>query len=85
MPTASIRKADLLVLFHPKNMSDTLAFAVDQYILGGGNAIVFADPLSLMDDPRMGPGGSIPTMLFKSWGITMQPERRWPTSPTPHG
>jgi ABC-type uncharacterized transport system involved in gliding motility auxiliary subunit len=52
-------------------MSDSLAFAVDQYILGGGNAIVFADPLSLMDDPRLGPGGSIPEKLFKAWGITM--------------
>jgi len=64
--------ADLLVLFHPRNMSDTIAFAVDQYILGGGNAIIFADPLSLMDDPRMGPGGSIPERLFKAWGITME-------------
>jgi ABC-type uncharacterized transport system involved in gliding motility auxiliary subunit len=64
---------NLLVLFHPRNMSDTLAFAVDQYILGGGNAVVFADPLSLMDDPRMGPGGSIPETLFKAWGITMEP------------
>ncbi|MEE4112298.1 MAG: Gldg family protein, partial [Desulfobacteraceae bacterium] len=63
----------LLVLFHPKNMSDTLAYAVDQYILGGGNAVVFADPLSLMDDPRMGPGGSIPETLFKAWGIAMAP------------
>jgi ABC-type uncharacterized transport system involved in gliding motility auxiliary subunit len=63
---------DLLVLFHPKNMSDTLTFAVDQYVLNGGNVIVFADPLSLMDDPRMGPGGSIPVKLFKAWGISMQ-------------
>lgn len=67
--------ADLLVLFHPKNMSDALAFAVDQYILGGGNAIVFADPLSLMDDPRMGPGGSVPERLFQAWGIAMQPDK----------
>ena len=65
-------EADLLVLFHPKTMSDTLAFAVDQYVLGGGNAVVFADPLSLMDDPRMGPGGSIPAKLFKAWGIAME-------------
>ena len=72
MPTAIDSTADLLVLFHPRNMSDTLAFAVDQYILGGGNAIVFADPLSLMDDPRMGPGGSIPERLFNAWGITME-------------
>jgi ABC-type uncharacterized transport system involved in gliding motility auxiliary subunit len=63
--------ADLLVLYHPRNMSDQLAFAVDQYLLGGGNLIVFADPLSLMDDPRMGPGGSIPETLFKAWGIGM--------------
>ncbi|BBO89100.1 Gldg family protein [Desulfosarcina ovata] len=63
--------AKLLILFHPKTMSDKLAFAVDQYILGGGNAIVFADPLSLMDDPRMGPEGSIPDKLFKAWGISM--------------
>lgn len=66
-------EADLLVLFHPKTMSDELAFAVDQYVLGGGNAIVFADPLSLMDDPRMGPGGSNPERLFKTWGLAMQP------------
>jgi ABC-type uncharacterized transport system involved in gliding motility auxiliary subunit len=64
-------KTDLLLLFHPKTISDTLAFAVDQYILGGGNALVFADPLSLMDDPRMGPGGSVPENLFKAWGIRM--------------
>ncbi|WP_419661684.1 putative ABC transporter, membrane protein [Desulfosarcina variabilis str. Montpellier] len=63
--------AKLLVLFHPKNMSDTLAFAVDQYVLAGGNAIVFADPMSLMDDPRMGPGGSIPEKLLKAWGVSM--------------
>ena len=66
---------DLLILFHPKTMSDAQAFAVDQYILGGGNALVFADPLSLMDDPRMGPGGSIPENLFTSWGIRMEPSK----------
>ena len=63
--------AKLLILFHPKNMSDALTFAVDQYVLAGGNAIVFADPLSLMDDPRMGPGGSIPEKLLKAWGVSM--------------
>ncbi len=65
-------ETDLLVLFHAKNMSRQLAFAVDQYILGGGNAIVFADPLSLLDDPRMGQGGSIPEELFTAWGIKME-------------
>jgi ABC-type uncharacterized transport system involved in gliding motility auxiliary subunit len=68
-------ETDLLILFHPKTLSDALAFAVDQYILGGGNALVFADPMSLMDDPRMGPGGSVPESLFKSWGIRMAPTK----------
>jgi len=65
--------ADLLLLFHPKNMSEPLTFAVDQYVLGGGHLIVFADPLSLMDDPRMGPSGSVPEKLFTAWGIHMEP------------
>ncbi|PID40972.1 MAG: hypothetical protein CR984_00465 [Proteobacteria bacterium] len=65
-------EADLLILFHPKALSDQLAFAVDQWVLGGGNTLVFADPLSLMDDPRMGPGGSVPEALFKAWGIEMK-------------
>jgi ABC-type uncharacterized transport system involved in gliding motility auxiliary subunit len=65
-------EADLLLLFHPRNMSETLMFAVDQYLLGGGNLMVFADPLSLMDDPRRGGGASIPEKLFTAWGISME-------------
>ncbi|WP_319524268.1 Gldg family protein [uncultured Desulfosarcina sp.] len=65
-------ETDLLLLFHPKNMSEAMMFAVDQYVLGGGNLMVFADPLSLMDDPRMGGGGSIPEKLFKTWGISVE-------------
>ncbi len=68
-------EADLLLLFHPRNMSDQIAFAIDQYLLGGGNLIVFADPLSLMDDPRMGPGGSIPQTLFEAWGVRMPTDK----------
>jgi ABC-type uncharacterized transport system involved in gliding motility auxiliary subunit len=67
--------ADLLILFHPRALSDTLAFAVDQFVLGGGNVLVYADPLSVMDDPRMGPGGSIPETLFSAWGIRMPPDK----------
>lgn len=68
-------EADLLILFHPRALSDALAFAVDQYVLGGGNVLVYADPLSVMDDPRMGPGGSIPETLFSAWGIRMSPDK----------
>ncbi|MDL2269040.1 Gldg family protein [Desulfosarcina sp. OttesenSCG-928-A07] len=63
----------LLILIHPSVMSDTLSYAVDQYVLGGGNAIVFADPLSVMEPPSyMGvTRSSIPDALFKAWGITL--------------
>lgn len=64
--------ANLVLLFYPKNMSAKLAFAVDQYVLGGGSVLVFVDPLSLMDDPRMGTDGSIPEKLFAAWGIAME-------------
>jgi ABC-type uncharacterized transport system involved in gliding motility auxiliary subunit len=62
---------DLLILLHPKNLSQAFQYAVDQYLLQGGNLLVYADPLSVMDNPRGGPPASIPENLFKSLGISM--------------
>jgi ABC-type uncharacterized transport system involved in gliding motility auxiliary subunit len=62
---------DLIILFHPKDLGDPLLYAVDQYILKGGNLIAFADPMSLMDDPRQGPQPSWPKKLFDAWGLDM--------------
>jgi len=62
---------DLLVLIHPKGMSKNLQFAVDQFILNGGNAIIFADSFSTMDG---GPGKTKAASLdglFKAWGVFM--------------
>lgn len=72
-PTAETidENLNLLILMHPKNLSDTLLFAVDQYLLKGGNMLVYADPLSVMDNPRGGPPASNPAKLFKSLGISM--------------
>lgn len=61
----------LLVLVHPKALPDRLAYAVDQYVLGGGNAIIFADPLSVLEPAYRGSASSIPDALFKAWGITI--------------
>ncbi len=65
---------DLLILLHPREMGDLLQYAVDQYVLKGGNAIVFADPFSVGDAP--GPQGmaqpSSPDKLFSAWGIKME-------------
>lgn len=72
-PTAAAidQDTDLLILFHPKNLSDALMYAVDQFVLSGGNVILYADPMSLMDDPRMGAMGSSAEPLMKAWGVSL--------------
>ncbi len=62
---------DLLILFHPRNLSDSLMYAIDQFVLSGGNVILYADPMSLMDDPRMGATGSSIDPLMKAWGVSL--------------
>ncbi len=72
-PTATevATDTDLLILFHPKNLSDQLLYAIDQYVLKGGNLIAYVDPMSLMDDPRQGPMPSWPQKLFDAWDLEM--------------
>jgi ABC-type uncharacterized transport system involved in gliding motility auxiliary subunit len=61
-------KADLLVLVHPEGMSDSLQYAVDQFLMAGGNLLVFVDPLAMMSQ-RPGSGSFYPEKLFKAWGV----------------
>jgi ABC-type uncharacterized transport system involved in gliding motility auxiliary subunit len=66
----------LLVVIHPKTVSDNTQFAIDQFILGGGKLVAFVDPLSALDRPpaEMGrmppPSSSTLDKLFKTWGLT---------------
>lgn len=69
---------DVLVLIHPKNLSDKTLYAIDQYVLKGGKMIAFVDPLCESDEagnPMMGGLGgersSNLTKLFDAWGIEM--------------
>lgn len=62
---------DLLILFNPKNLSNKLLYAIDQHVLSGRNLMVFADPVSVMDDPRSAQMPSNLQALFKAWGVTM--------------
>lgn len=67
---------DLLIVIHPKALSEKLLYAVDQYVVSGGNAIIFVDPACVSASTR-GPGGMVmPSSssmdrLFKAWGISM--------------
>lgn len=68
----------LLVLIHPKSLSEGQLFAIDQYVLGGGKLLVFVDPNAESDvgSGMMGmPGGSSSELnqLFTAWGIDYDP------------
>jgi len=63
---------DLLLIIHPKNISEKLQYAIDQYVLSGGKAMVFVDPYCVSDTSRqsfMGPPSSSLSRLFKAWGV----------------
>jgi len=66
---------DISVLFiaHPKNLRDQALYAIDQYVMRGGKAVILVDPYneSVRVDPRR-PGGAGPSdlnRLFDTWGI----------------
>jgi ABC-type uncharacterized transport system involved in gliding motility auxiliary subunit len=67
---------DVLMLVHPQNLPDKTLFAIDQFVLNGGKALVFVDPLSEFQashpsqlNPPGSPNSSNLERLFKSWGI----------------
>ena len=72
---------DLLLVIHPKNISDATEYAIDQFVLSGRKLIVFADPLALKDEgnnqnpqmriPGMG-GASTLSRLFNKWGVNFE-------------
>lgn len=73
---------DLLVLVHPKDLSDKLLYQVDQYVLQGGRVLAFMDPLAEADtggnanDPasRINAGGSSSLgPLLAAWGVEFDP------------
>ncbi len=66
----------LLVVIHPKEISDTAQYALDQFVLRGGKLIAFLDASSQVDsrseNPMMGQipgGGSSLDKLLKAWGL----------------
>lgn len=71
------KNLDLLLVIHPKGLSQLTQFAIDQYLLAGGKAMFFVDPLSESDHPVPNPenpydmpvtASNLET-LFNAWGI----------------
>jgi len=68
----------LLVVIHPRDISDKAQYAIDQFIMRGGKLIAFLDGQSLVDNSRsqgnpmmaqMGGGGSSLPKLLSAWGL----------------
>ncbi|HEX6994808.1 MAG TPA: Gldg family protein [Gammaproteobacteria bacterium] len=66
---------DVLWLVHPTNLDDKTLYAIDQFVLRGGRALIFVDPLAEVATAAAGPSGfGMPSgsnleRLFDAWGV----------------
>ncbi len=76
-----INDIDILMVVHPKKFSQQTLFAIDQYILKGGRAIIFVDPHCFLDESNQMNNGMMVAsednqssdlnILLRTWGIEM--------------
>jgi ABC-type uncharacterized transport system involved in gliding motility auxiliary subunit len=71
---------DLLLIVHPAPLTDSQAYAIDQFVLRGGRALVLVDPSSEIAaaasqglQRSAGATSSDLPNLFKAWGIGYDP------------
>lgn len=71
----TIPDVDLLMIIHPKQISDDMTYAIDQYVMNGGSMVVMVDPSSQSEQSQQqmgrpqGPKSSDLRKLFVKWGI----------------
>ena len=69
------RDMQLLIIVHPKSLSDATLFAIDQFAMAGGRVLLFVDPLAEMERR---PPGAMPTepasdfSLLSNWGMQLR-------------
>ncbi len=73
-----INDVDILVVVHPKDLPEPTQFAIDQFVLKGGRAIVCVDPHAIVDRPQQNPmqmtaqkQSSDLDLLMRAWGLQM--------------
>ncbi|MFA9561853.1 MAG: Gldg family protein [Nitrospirota bacterium] len=73
-------EVSVLMVVHPKTLGDPTLYAIDQFVLHGGHAMIFVDPLAESDsgggNPMNPMGGGGPRnsdlpKLFDAWGLEM--------------
>jgi ABC-type uncharacterized transport system involved in gliding motility auxiliary subunit len=72
---------DVLMLVHPQHLPEKAQYAIDQYVLKGGKALIFVDPYAEAQAAKQQQQAFDPTAeasdlprLFKAWGLAMIPE-----------
>jgi ABC-2 type transport system permease protein len=77
--TQEIKDIDILMVIHPKNLSEKAQWAIDQFVLKGGPTVIYQDPHAVIDKPnpmqrQMGAEQSsssgLPALLT-AWGLEM--------------
>jgi ABC-type uncharacterized transport system involved in gliding motility auxiliary subunit len=69
---------DVLWIVHPRGFDNFALYAIDQFVLNGGRALVFVDPL-FESSNRIGPSVSAARSeldrLLNAWGISLAPDK----------
>jgi ABC-type uncharacterized transport system involved in gliding motility auxiliary subunit len=68
---------DVLWIVHPQMLDDSTLYAIDQFVMRGGRALIFVDPIAEIlagaDPTGLGIGGAASTStlerLFTAWGV----------------
>ena len=70
---------DVLMVVHPRDLPGATRYAIDQFVLGGGKAMVFVDPFSEAaagvpdpENPMRLHNSRLPG-LFAAWGVELAP------------
>ncbi|HEY7977358.1 MAG TPA: GldG family protein, partial [Rhizomicrobium sp.] len=77
--TAIPRDVDVLLIAQPAPLNAQQSLAIDQFVMGGGRALVFVDPNSEMVSAAGGstgePAVSDLPQLLKGWGVVYNPQK----------
>ena len=72
----------MLIIAHPPPLPPKQLYAIDQYVLNGGHALVFLDPMSELAMAAQGSGGGLQApsssdmkQLLRAWGVDYDPSK----------
>ncbi|HMT43287.1 MAG TPA: Gldg family protein [Chakrabartia sp.] len=76
----ALSRVDLVVLAQPRILQAEELVALDDWVRGGGHALIFADPELVWEsglplgDPRRAPPVTLLDPLLTHWGLTLEPD-----------